>query len=274
MERLHLSQAFVCSVLLHAGMLGGLLLVWEDVQPPVAGADPMRIEIVMESPAPGGGDGVQQQMKKQEAPVQDAPEKEKIEPKETIEDVVDNLTDDMNEEAKIIQDAPVSKLADIALKRKPEPPVRPKPSVQKTASGLEPLTKNKEQMQTALENLKGYEYAQTTQGAKQQAGIQKVGFAGEVKSAHYVLGSVSNPKPEYPKLARKRGWQGRVILSVHINAEGRAVHIQIKQSSGHKVLDRAALRALKKWKFEPAQKAGIRIASQLNIPIRFDLMNS
>lgn len=226
----------------------------------------MAVEIIMESPDPGGGDGLQQQMVKQEEPV----------PQEPIafDDIVEDLTEEIIEEAEIIHDAPISKLADVVLQRKPNPPTRPKPPIKKDVASREPVVKSKAQIQTAMENLKGQEQGQTNQGAQQQAGIQQAGLSGEVKAARYVLGSASNPKPKYPKLARKRGWQGRVILSVHINEEGRPVHILIKKSSGHKVLDRAALKALKKWKFQPARKGGLRVASHLHIPIRFDLMNS
>lgn len=261
-----MSPGFACSTLFHAGVIGGLLLVWDDVSPPIVGTDIMSVEIVMESSDPGGGEGVQQQMVKQKKPVQEMPE--------TFEEVVEDVAEEMNKEAEIVHDAPVSKLADVVLQRKPKSPVHQKQPVKKTASTSEPLDERKAQVQSALENLKGQAQGQTTQGTKQLAGIQQAGLSGEVKSAHYVLGSAQNPKPKYPKLARKRGWQGRVVLSVHINEEGRPVDIQIKQSSGYKILDRAALKALKKWTFQPAQKGGFRVASHLSIPIRFDLMNS
>ena len=270
MRRVPLSAGLACSLLLHAGVVIGCLLVWDKVTPPVVGADLMAVEIIMESPSPGGADGMQQQLIKQEEPVQPTPEEERVPAQDPIEDHNEEIIN----EAEIIHDAPVSKQAEFVLQQKPKPPVRAKQPVKDASTSPAVLTHTKQQLQPALENIKGQDQGQTTSGSTQMAGVQQIGLAGEIKSARYVMGSASNPKPKYPKLARKRGWQGRVILSVHINSEGQPVDIQIKQSSGHKILDRAALKALQKWTFQPARKAGMRIASRLNIPIRFDLMNS
>lgn len=224
----------------------------------------------MESPTPGGGDGVQQQMVKQQEPAQQISEEEPLEPEAPLEE----MKEEVNTEAEIVHEAPVSKFAELVLKQKPKPPVRQTQLVKKAKAAPSPMVKNERPIQTALETLKGREQGQVANGAKQMAGIQQAGLAGEVKAARYVMGSARNPKPKYPKLARQRGWQGRVVLSVHISEEGTPVDVQVKQSSGYGILDRAALKALKKWIFQPAQKNGIRMSSHLNIPIRFDLRNS
>lgn len=48
----------------------------------------------------------------------------------------------------------------------------------------------------------------------------------------------------YPALARREGWQGEVKVGVRVNADGRLSDIHLVASSGHDVLDRAALRSL------------------------------
>ncbi len=50
----------------------------------------------------------------------------------------------------------------------------------------------------------------------------------------------------YPYLARKHGWEGTVMLSFQITHEGMIEQVQIRRSSGHGVLDQAALAALTK----------------------------
>jgi len=212
----------------------------------------------MESPVPGGGDGLQQQMQKSQ------PVSEPV--RETIDTPVEEV-EVLNEQATIVQDVPLSPFADIVLKRKPKPPV------QKKQSPTTPPPVPKPVIAQALIDLKGHKTAETLNGANQRAGIQKAGLGGAVQSAQYRLGSAGNPKPKYPKIARKRGWQGRVILSVDVDANGQPRDVQIAQSSGHKILDRAALKTVRKWTFKPAQKAGFSVASTLRIPIRFDLMN-
>jgi periplasmic protein TonB len=48
----------------------------------------------------------------------------------------------------------------------------------------------------------------------------------------------------YPLIARKRGWQGEVLLSFDVDSDGRISHVQVSRSSGYRALDEAALRAL------------------------------
>ncbi|MFN2368935.1 MAG: energy transducer TonB [Desulfurivibrionaceae bacterium] len=80
-----------------------------------------------------------------------------------------------------------------------------------------------------------------------------------------------NPPPEYPSIARRRHLQGTVVLEVSVSAEGTVDELRVEESSGHKVLDRAALRAVGDWLFEPGRRGGERIAMRVMVPVRFDL---
>lgn len=51
-----------------------------------------------------------------------------------------------------------------------------------------------------------------------------------------------NPEPVYPPRARRLGLEGFVLLEVKVNTQGRAVEVTIKESSGHDILDQAALK--------------------------------
>lgn len=51
---------------------------------------------------------------------------------------------------------------------------------------------------------------------------------------------------EYPWLARRRGWQGMVWLSVTVEPDGRLKRIRVARSSGHDVLDRSAVETLQR----------------------------
>jgi protein TonB len=48
----------------------------------------------------------------------------------------------------------------------------------------------------------------------------------------------------YPTLARRHGWEGQVLLSLTIEADGHLQNLRLAHSSGHAVLDSAALQAL------------------------------
>jgi protein TonB len=80
-----------------------------------------------------------------------------------------------------------------------------------------------------------------------------------------------NPKPTYPQEARKRGYQGEVILKVEVLSDGRVGQVEVKRSSGHEILDCSALTAVKQWKFLPAKRGRNTIPLWVNIPIKFQL---
>ena len=83
-----------------------------------------------------------------------------------------------------------------------------------------------------------------------------------------------NFPPAYPSIARRRGYQGSVILSVKVLINGTAGELIIKKSSGHSILDRTALRAVKQWKFKPASRMGVPVTMWVDVPVRFILEES
>lgn len=80
-----------------------------------------------------------------------------------------------------------------------------------------------------------------------------------------------NPPPIYPRLARQRGWEGLVALRVKVSAAGEVVEAWVENSSGHGVLDQAALTAVKSWRFRPAQEGMRAVAGVARVPIEFRL---
>jgi len=82
-----------------------------------------------------------------------------------------------------------------------------------------------------------------------------------------------NPKPKYPSVARSQGWQGKVILKVLVSAKGDSEQVTVAQSSGHDVLDQAAVDAVKAWHFVPVKRGETTVASTEHVPINFILHN-
>jgi protein TonB len=87
----------------------------------------------------------------------------------------------------------------------------------------------------------------------------------------YGFGSAANPIPRYPETARENGWEGVVMLSVSVGAGGEALSVSILKSSGHGLLDASAVDAVRRWRFEPARRAGVPIPATATVPIRFRL---
>lgn len=89
--------------------------------------------------------------------------------------------------------------------------------------------------------------------------------------ANYRATYAFNPKPNYPRVARSRGWQGKVLLKVRVSAEGYSESVSVHRGSGHETLDESALEAVRKWKFIPARRGDTPVASSVIVPIQFTL---
>ena len=81
----------------------------------------------------------------------------------------------------------------------------------------------------------------------------------------------SNPAPVYPPDARRLRQQGQVLLTVEVSAEGRALSVALKRSSGFPLLDQAALATVRRWSFEPSRAGGMAVSSRAEVPLRFRL---
>jgi periplasmic protein TonB len=86
-----------------------------------------------------------------------------------------------------------------------------------------------------------------------------------------ISGQASNPKPDYPAEARRRGLQGKVVLLVEVSAAGLPASLAVASSSGHAALDQAALAAVQRWHFSPATRGGTPVAGTAQVPIQFRL---
>lgn len=80
-----------------------------------------------------------------------------------------------------------------------------------------------------------------------------------------------NRRPRYPRKARRLGWEGTVLLTVEVLPNGTSGKIEIKKSSGYVDLDRAAVAAIRRWRFEPAQAGGSAVSATVEIPVIFTL---
>ncbi|MDI9854773.1 TonB family protein [Comamonas sp. 17RB] len=80
------------------------------------------------------------------------------------------------------------------------------------------------------------------------------------------------PKVAYPSIAKRMGLQGRVVVAAIIDPDGKIRRAQVQTSSGHAVLDEAAMTAVLNATFVPAKDAaGKPIASTYMVPINFKL---
>lgn len=77
--------------------------------------------------------------------------------------------------------------------------------------------------------------------------------------------------PRYPESARREGAQGVTLLKLRVLKSGKVGQVLVQKSAGHPDLDRVAVKAIKKWVFEPARKGKEPIAVWVLLPVRFEL---
>lgn len=82
---------------------------------------------------------------------------------------------------------------------------------------------------------------------------------------------LNNPAPRYPRLSKRLREEGLVILELLVLADGSVTEVKIKTSSGYIRLDKAALEAVKKWRYRPATRNGLVTAYRYQQPIEFSM---
>ncbi len=83
----------------------------------------------------------------------------------------------------------------------------------------------------------------------------------------------TTPPLVYPREAFEAGVEGRVEVLVTIDAAGRVVSSRLYRSSGHRVLDEAAVDWVKKWRFEVEKSWFVgRDEIVFRAPVRFDIL--
>ena len=157
-----------------------------------------------------------------------------------------------------------------ATKKKPIPKLKKAPLKQKQPSM--PLTTQPSDFAQAkptpvFEPATGVSMAAENITTESDATSQTDAFRQTDINANYD----SNPKPDYPMIAKIRGWQGEVILRVKVNESGISDAVEIERSSGFDALDESAVEAVKQWVFTPAKYGEEPIASAVIIPIVFTL---
>jgi protein TonB len=105
------------------------------------------------------------------------------------------------------------------------------------------------------------ESTESTQSEAQQE------FSQPLYSAAYL----NNPPPIYPLAARRRGIEGTVVVRAQIQEDGHCLQANLSKSSGHEMLDKAAVTAVRSWRFVPAKRGAQTITAWVEVPITFRL---
>jgi protein TonB len=77
------------------------------------------------------------------------------------------------------------------------------------------------------------------------------------------------PAPRYPPAALRRREGGTVLVRVEVDVRGMPAGVALVQQSGSRDLDRAAMEAVRQWRFQPGQRDGQPVPGSLVVPIDF-----
>jgi protein TonB len=97
----------------------------------------------------------------------------------------------------------------------------------------------------------------------------------QVHQRNYVLGEVQNQLSKYltyPQRARRRGWQGQVLVAIHITHQGQLNNVRLAQSSGYALLDNSAITAIARLgQISLPESLGPLQAMDLLLPVSYQL---
>jgi protein TonB len=79
--------------------------------------------------------------------------------------------------------------------------------------------------------------------------------------------------PRYPESARRQGVEGITTLRFVVLANGHVGQVAVARSAGHIDLDRAAVEAVRTWRFQPARRGREAVDVWVTLPVRFELHN-
>jgi protein TonB len=170
-------------------------------------------------------------------------------------------------EAQVVSTEPIAPLAGgPALPALPEPPVA---AMKDTVSvGLDEPNKHLDHRLSVIPEILG------------PGGIGKVGEVGLGSAGLFTPGELDRlPSaqvqlpPEYPYSLKQSGTVGSVVVEFDVNAEGRVVRAVVLNYTDRGFVE-PAVRAVRKWKFEPGRRRGQAVPFRMAVPIVFGIENN
>ena len=102
-----------------------------------------------------------------------------------------------------------------------------------------------------------------------RTGTSSVGASNGVVLPSTSAAYLNNPPPVYPRMSERLGEQGVVRLRVLVGTDGLPQQVELETSSGYDRLDRAALDAVKRWRFVPGRRGDTPETMWVRVPIDF-----
>jgi protein TonB len=104
------------------------------------------------------------------------------------------------------------------------------------------------------------------------------GFAGngslfKLSDLDRIPQAVAQPAPNFPQNLRDGLDEGEVIVSFIVDSQGRVIEPKVVSSSARE-FENAAISGVLRWKFNPGMKGGRRVATLMEVPLKFQLTDA
>ena len=101
-------------------------------------------------------------------------------------------------------------------------------------------------------------------------GGKRVGFPGYIMASELI--PIAQAQPNYPEKAKYRRTEGYVLVEFTVTPEGRVRDVKIIDTKPANIFNRAVMRAVSSWRFQPRMRDGNPIAVRARQQLDFKLM--
>jgi protein TonB len=103
-------------------------------------------------------------------------------------------------------------------------------------------------------------------------GNGKFGDVFKLSDLDRIPQAVSQAAPQFPQNIGPEITKGRVLIGFIVDAEGNVLEPRVIEST-QREFERPAVNAVARWKFRPGMKGGRKVATRMEVPINFELLD-
>lgn len=283
------AAAAAVSLAVHGGLLGAVLL-WEQRFEPPRPPAVFTVDVVIEA-LPGVGKQYDNELARAQAGRQSAPADDVAGEPAVVEtpvlpppeEVLKARVEPTPVAAKAPSSEPLADKAVFAPRPKVKPVLTPPPIAKKGILQPAPAAEPADRPPTEMSSKPPPQSARLADDiapagsapSDESNGVAATGAANAALSPPtFAQPGRGNPLPRYPRAARRHGLEGTLVLRVSVDEAGRPGRLEVIESSGHSMLDGAAMEAVSRWHFTPGRRGGKPVKATVDVPVVFRLQAS
>jgi len=152
------------------------------------------------------------------------------------------------------------------LSLKPPPPIKPEKKVEAPVQVVTKITAPPPEVTVPTPPPPAITVTNVTPPPK--AEVAPAPPAGPMAAGDLDSKTIAAPAPKYPMMSLRLREQGTVVLTVLVGTDGTVSEISVSRSSGFARLDKAALEAVRRWRWSPFMRNGsaVQVRGPVDIP--------